>query len=951
MISVLLSIAATAQPPSPGTFGEWTERLKKFGTSLQQEQVFIHMDNTCYFLGDTLYYKAYVRTSDGKPSRLSNVLYVELFNQDGYLVKRQLTELENGQGNGSVALLDTLYGGYYELRAYTRWQLNWGEYEHPHVKQSSGNEWFLSNYMEPQYFRDYEKLYSRVFPVYDKPKTPGDYECFMTMRPLRRQFKADGELPKGDVQMYPEGGHLVAGVPCRIAFEANNEEGMHLEGKLSVVDKSGKEVASASTELRGRGSFEFTPEAGGSYTANFVWKTGKAEKNLPKVEADGVALKVTQSDGKVKVDAYTAGATSDVPLGMTVMNQGLLLDFQELGSGKHLSAELEETSLKTGVCQITLFDGKGEVYADRLFFVKAGDLKNGNLSFTDISAEPYAPFAPISFTVKGGSPGSTLSMAVRDAQHTEYIHDNGNILTEMLLSSQIRGFVEDPGFFFEVDDDVHHRALDLLLMIQGWRRYVWHDMAVPKAFTLSHMPEKTPLFNGEVLKLQVVSKQDDFSDSQLGGVRTGDDLTDNRSSENGGNRENQTSYTNAGNDDGGWDTQEESFEKHNETRNRKADYAGLKREVLVHARFSKQNAKSVTGDMMTEGGRFSIPSPRFYEGCVLKLAASDSTKWKDAEKENGHVWLSSGETKEGLINYPEFYVRLTPFYPRFVKPYTWYQCNLAMPPKGSALAQEWLLDGSSTLQEVTVGATRNRYRKFSSTKPALVLDAYDALNEVSDAGLCEGYFAGRDRFVRDIARTYIGDMNIYREYEIELRLNGKLTSYMTALQKERLRTGGTGQNAVKIDQMPAESNNISDRDTEKFNHLANIDKVYVYTDYSPRNEGSKHYEGADQPVVTVDLHTYPDEGKRETYRDRSYILPGFSVADEFYNPNYSSKPLPETKDYRRTLYWNPSLKLDDTGCAKVSFYNNCKQTQIGISAEGMADDGTLHTGKSMPEDR
>ena len=90
---------------------------------------------------------------------------------------------------------------------------------------------------------------------------------------------------------------------------------------------------------------------------------------------------------------------------------------------------------------------------------------------------------------------------------------------------------------------------------------------------------------------------------------------------------------------------------------------------------------------------------------------------------------------------------------------------------------------------------------------------------------------------------------------------------------------------------------------------------------------------------------------RETFRDRFYLLQGFSVAEDFYQPDYSNKPLPETKDYRRTLYWNPDLLLDDSGKAEVKFYNNGKATSIAVSAEGMAQDGTLYSGKSMPEDR
>ena len=75
------------QSSAPTTLEGWAERLETFGKSIPQEQVFVHMDNTCYFLGDTIYYKAYVRRSDtGAPSRLSGVLYAELLNQDGYLV-------------------------------------------------------------------------------------------------------------------------------------------------------------------------------------------------------------------------------------------------------------------------------------------------------------------------------------------------------------------------------------------------------------------------------------------------------------------------------------------------------------------------------------------------------------------------------------------------------------------------------------------------------------------------------------------------------------------------------------------------------------------------------------------------------------------------------------------------------------------------------------------------
>ncbi|MBR4757307.1 MAG: hypothetical protein IK084_00720, partial [Bacteroidaceae bacterium] len=210
------------------------ERLERFGRVVPQEKVYVHMDNTGYFLGDTIWFAAYSRRTDNdQPSRISRVLYVELLNHDGYLVERKLVEMENGRGSGFFALPDTLYSGYFELRAYTRWQLNWGQTEHYHAWNTE--EWFYNRAMAKDFFRDYEKLYSRVFPVYDKPQEAGDFYRDMTLRPLQRYFKSDPKPVELRLSLFPEGGNLVAGVPCRVAFEAATSEGEVREGELRLM--------------------------------------------------------------------------------------------------------------------------------------------------------------------------------------------------------------------------------------------------------------------------------------------------------------------------------------------------------------------------------------------------------------------------------------------------------------------------------------------------------------------------------------------------------------------------------------------------------------------------------------------------------------------------------------------------------------------------------------------
>ena len=124
--------------------------------------------------------------------------------------------------------------------------------------------------------------------------------------------------------------------------------------------------------------------------------------------------------------------------------------------------------------------------------------------------------------------------------------------------------------------------------------------------------------------------------------------------------------------------------------------------------------------------------------------------------------------------------------------------------------------------------------------------------------------------------------------------------------------------------------------------LTYIDKIYIYTDYSPRREGDERFEQGNQPEVRVDLRGNENNQQRVTYRDRRYILNGFAYQEDFYHPDYKRNPPAEgQKDYRRTLYWNPELKLDASGRAHVSLYNNSQKTTIAVDAQGQTAKGEL----------
>ena len=962
-------IASLTQAQNPSTLEGWAERLRLFGEKIQQEEVFLHMDNTSYYLGDTIYYKAYMRLSDGRPSPLSRLLYVELLNNDGYLVERQKVEMKEGQGYGSFCLADTLYGGYYELRAYTRWQLNWGLYEHPHTKNAE--RWFFSKDMAKQYYRDYDKLYSRVFPVYDKPQQAGDYTQDMTLRPMQRVFKQKEEKPKAVVKFYPEGGHFVCGVPNRVAFEANDEDGRHLKGKLKIND--GASELEAETESRGRGVFVITPAEGEKLEATFEWDGGSQTVALPSRVENGVALQANVAEDGIHVSLQCTGTAAQETLGLTASCHGIQKDFINLNPNGTREVVIPLSKLPTGVIQLTVFNAEGRIYADRLVFVRQPDFQPQNIAFSGIKPQ-YEPYEQVnlSLTLSKGEGNITppsvgqeggVSVAVRDATHSDYTFDSGNILTEMLLASQIKGFVEQPAYFFEADDEEHRQALDLLLMVQGWRRYEWHEMATPGAFTLNEPYERTQMLTGQVLPF-VLEDQEDLLGRTDNIVMTIDSenqmetaLSERISSPDLRSME-ERNVVRLTNDSfkamrgfgSLWGTMRLMNADEIESRSTADEAKPLQNEVLLHAEFVQPGVKNglVSGDMETfEGGRFKIEAPRFYEGCHFSLAASDSTKWKPGHQ---HIWVAQNEDSKGRLNYPEFYVKLNTIYPRFVKPYNFYQTAM-VPNLPQMRHRRW--DDAILMQEVVVGARRSGQRKFDRRHPAFVIDALEALNQTIDAGLCPGYYTGARRFVDDVARTFVGDMNQERPYELITRIDtvrmgiSTLLFTMSELRSSHLDEGRASVILDAMDRAPI----IPAATKDKYDHLPNLDMVYIYTDYAPRREGDPRYEQSNQPSVTVDLRRMPNEGQRMTWRDRRMVLKGFAVCEDFYQPDYSKQKPTQPTDYRRTLYWNPNVQLNSEGQANITFFNNSRHTQIIVSAEGMASDGQPLTGISYPEDR
>lgn len=872
----------------------------------------MHTDNSSYFVGDTLWYKAYVSRADNlQPTHLSKLLYVELLSPDGIVVERQRVVIsESGLTCGQFCLTDSLYSGYYEIRAYTRWQMNFNVTERDFSRDDRLK--FYNEQLAKDFFRDFEGLYSRVIPVYNKPKTAGEYgDRYMARRPKQHVLKEKDYLV---VSFYPEGGTLVEGISNRIGFEVkdNNGQGLDLSGTLS----DGRKI---SPQHLGRGSFTITPSEN-RQSATFTYKEKKYTFDLPRSVKEGVSLTYDAEQRQMKVQSKGI-----MPAAYSVMCRGKLVDFKRMSTAS-TTINVAELSCPTGINEVIVYDAEARPLASRLFFVNNHDTgkpitvtltQNGNAIDKKTTVTPYAK---MDLTLEADAEWSqaqkgSISLAIRDAQTDERGYDDGNIMTDMLLSSELKGFVAYPGYYFAADDAEHRANLDLLMMIQGWRRYKRADM-------IRYLPERSLTFEGVVGK--VPENVSLLEVDEVGSMMASTNIAEQELAK----LEELTARVESQQEEGdGDETSVETIDdepiEFADMKDTKLSYGGIKKTVLVEAELEKDGKSLGAIARTNKQGRFKINLPAFYDQAILFVKAyniADSAQKCMESKKIDKGWADER-------SFPDYYVRRDMFYPIFSQPYSWYQVNapelfFVDEEDDEAITENSRLAGNHTLQTVVVRAKRRGKRGIDFTKPALVRDTYSIYNDLTDYGLSWGVFNAAS-FPMQVSTFLFGNMGRRNQFNIRALVEGasfyrNYTPQVTEFDK-----------------------NMSSAKMFNMLHLKRMKDVRVYTDYELRTD-SGDVEEQHSADVTLDFVPVADDGLRYTYRDRRYILDGITYPEAFYSPDYSQAIPEEPKDYRRTLYWNPNVKIDEEGRFSTTIFNNCRETRVTVSAAGLDTNGQIY---------
>ena len=474
---VLLALPLHAQSEETSRILSYIQKAMNFNKVVPQEKVYLHFDNMGYFENETLWFKAYVtRTYDGHASDLSKVLYVELLNPTGDVLQTSKYPIDSlGQSHGEMKLDTILGSGLYEVRAYTRYMTNWGT----------------------------NAVFSRVIPIFKTPKTEGDYSDLtiatipyhnrlpnrrdpldsLYVRAVSEEIYTESLAKTVSVQFYPEGGDLVVGKKCRVAMLAVDDNGHPYEGEGFLMNEKGDVLASIKTDTLGRGLFEVVPDTGRlSLQMRNLQKKEKYQVqffNLPEAKRDGCALHVDAvNENMLATLQCTEGVCGNL-LGYVLMHNGNIYRCDTLTASPLIEIELDRQAMPEGVNQMTVFDSRGAIMAERLFFICPKPDKSDSIQVTAITKR-LKPCGKVELELQT-KPNANLSFSAMDAK-TMTNGKQGNMKTWMLLSSEVRGYIRNVDYYFEADDKEHRQNADLLMLTQGWRRYDWRLMSEKYTF-------------------------------------------------------------------------------------------------------------------------------------------------------------------------------------------------------------------------------------------------------------------------------------------------------------------------------------------------------------------------------------------------------------------------------------------------------------------------------------
>jgi hypothetical protein len=531
LFSFLLLLAFIPKGDDP--IDKLVASLQKWTDTIPQEKVYLHTDKPYYALGDTIWFKGYVTIgSRHQLSALSGAMYVELISEKDSLVQRLKLPVTSGMVVGDFVLKDDYHQGSYRIRAYTQWMRNAGEdyfYDHTFLvgdvaggdivakadfsyRDNKGKKVLTAilNYTNDQgkalgdkavryeIWADYKPLWRQngktdalgsmriVIPDDIKQRREAAYIRTILQGsdkyPIIRDFPIKATLSQSDVQFFPESGNLVNGITSRVAFKAIGIDGLSIAIKGNIVDNDNKEIAKLETLHGGMGSFLLIPVSGKTYTANVIFEDGSTKSiPLPKVIDQGYVLSVYQPNkDSVLVRIHASAPLLSSSVNLIAHTSGETVFAAPVKIEKPItSIWLKKKVFPTGIAQFTLFNASGEPLNERIAFIRSNDLMQLDIKTakTSYSSKEHVQVDLEAKDSQGKPTIGNFSVSVIDESKVPFDENKeSTIFSNILLTSDLKGYVEEPNYYFAKTGDDADKALDNLMLTQGYRRFAWKEL-------------------------------------------------------------------------------------------------------------------------------------------------------------------------------------------------------------------------------------------------------------------------------------------------------------------------------------------------------------------------------------------------------------------------------------------------------------------------------------------
>jgi hypothetical protein len=431
--------------------------LDKFTTNYPQEKVYLQTDRANYFAGETIWMKAWC-TVDGLPSYLSRILYIDLVNSKGEVLQKKMYKLDSLSSTpADLDITTTLASGTYALNAYTLWMQNFPDFV----------------------FHKEIFIYGSDYKIDAKQATS----------------------PSLKLQFFPEGGDMIQGLNNRIAFKAVSSKGLPVDVKGYISDNTGKQITTFSSEHDGMGAFELPVEPGKEYTAYIPTGSGaEVQYKLPAAKTQGITLKIENSNPQKLFVLLDRSEIQKEKYGnikvVAQINHKLVYDANLNLDQDQNAFSINKKLLPAGIIQITAFDINNNPIAERLAFIENYEIIKPVVKADTLNFKARAN-NHISFSLPQNN---KASVAVAVTSNNVDNNISNSIASSLLLTSDLKGYINDPAYYFKDKEQSTLHHLDLLLMTQGWRRFEWKKLLANELPVLKYPVESGIWLAGKVTK-------------------------------------------------------------------------------------------------------------------------------------------------------------------------------------------------------------------------------------------------------------------------------------------------------------------------------------------------------------------------------------------------------------------------------------------------------------------